>query len=95
MDSRCSLPVGSSGLMNMLVAWDSLCMNWAMLSVSFWAWPREPIMVLRTPRTMPVNSSGLRGSAAPGGLGVGLGPAALAGVLPAGGGGGVKIGWEA
>lgn len=94
----CSLPVGSSGLMKMLVAWDSLCMNWAMLSVSFWAWPREPIMVLRTPRTMPVNSSGLRASAAPGGLGVGLGPAAgvvPAGVVPAGGGGGEKMGWEA
>lgn len=81
--------------MNKLVAWDNLCMNWAMLSVSFWAWPREPIMVLRTPRTMPVNSSGLRASAAPEGLGVGLGPAPGAGVVPEGGGGGEKIGWEA
>lgn len=54
-------------------------------------------MVLKTPRTMPVNSSGLRASAAPGGLGVGLGPApgAGVGVGPEGGGGGEKMGWEA
>ena len=89
----CSLPVGSSGLMKMLVACDSLCMNWAMLSVSFWVWPREPIMVLRTPRTMPVNNSGLRASAAPVGLGIGLGPEPGAGAVPEGGGGGVKMGW--
>lgn len=77
----------------MLVAWDSLCMNWAMLSVSFWAWPKEPIMELRTPRTIPVNSSGFRASAAPGGLGVGFGPVAR--VVLEGGGGGEKMGWEA
>lgn len=87
---KVSLPVGSSGLMKMFVAWDSLCMNWAMLSVSFWAWPKEPIMVLRTPRTIPVNSSGLRASAAPGGLGAALGPGAR--VAPAAGGGGEKMG---
>lgn len=91
--SCCFLPVGSSGLIKILVAWDSLCMNWAMLSVSFWAWPREPIMVLRTPRTMPVNSSGLRASAAAGALGVGLGAAFDAGVVPEGGWGGEKMGW--
>lgn len=50
-------------------------------------------MVLRTPRTIPVNNSGLRASAAPGGLGVGLGPEARA--VPGGGGGGEKMGWEA
>lgn len=87
------LPVGSSGLMKMLVAWESLCMNWAMLSVSFWAWPKEPIMVLRTPRTISVKSSGLSDSAAPGGLGVGFGPAAR--LALGGGGGGEKMGWEA
>lgn len=80
----------------MLVDCDSLCMNWAILSVSFWPWPREPIMVLRTPRTMPVNSSGSRASAAAApGLGVGLGLAPGAGVVPGGGGGGEKMGWEA
>lgn len=79
----------------MLVAWDNLCMNWAMLSVSFWAWPSEPIMVLRTPRTMPVKSSGLKASAAPGGLGVGLGPGGGAVAVAEGGGGGTKTGWEA
>lgn len=50
-------------------------------------------MVLRTPRTIPVNSSGLRASAAPGGLGVGLGPAAR--LVPEGGGGGEKMGGDA
>lgn len=59
-------------------------------------------MVLRTPRTMPVNSSGLRDSAAAAatlglaaGLGWGLVPAVGAGVVPEGGGGGEKMGWEA
>lgn len=48
-------------------------------------------MVLNTPRTISVNSSGLSDSAAPGGLGVGFGPAAR---LAAGGaGGGAKMGW--
>lgn len=52
-------------------------------------------MVLRTPRTMPVNSSGFRASAAPGAFGVGAEPVGAAGVVPEGGGGGVKMGWEA
>lgn len=54
-------------------------------------------MVLRTPRTMPVNSSGSRASAAAAapGLCVGLGLAPGAGVVPGGGGGGEKMGWEA
>lgn len=77
--------------MNILVAWDSLCINWAILSVSYWAWPKEPIIVLKTPRTISVNSSGLRASAAPEALGVGVGPAAR--LVPEGGGGGEKIGW--
>lgn len=50
-------------------------------------------MVLRTPRTMPVISSGFRDSAAaPGGLDAGVGPVVGAGVVPAGGGGGEKMG---
>ncbi len=52
-------------------------------------------MVLRTPRTMPVKSSGLRASAAPGALGWAVGPVVWAGVVPEGGGGGEKMGWEA
>lgn len=35
-----------------------------MLSVSFWGVPRDPIIVDRTPCTMPVKSSGFRPSAA-------------------------------
>lgn len=50
-------------------------------------------MVLRTPRTISVNSSGLSDSAAPGGGAAGFGPAARP-VLD-GGGGAEKMGWEA
>lgn len=47
---------------NRLLVWDSLWMNWAMLSPLPCCAPRELIMVDRTPCTMPVNSSGLRES---------------------------------
>lgn len=46
-------------------------------------------MVLRTPRTMPVNNSGLRASAPAGGLGV----VPAAGAVPEEGWGGEKMGW--
>lgn len=42
---------------------------------------------------MPVNSSGLRASAAAGALGVGFGAALGAGVVSEGGWGGEKMGW--
>lgn len=88
----------------MLLVSESLWMNWAMLSVLLWGEPREPIMVDRTPCTIPVNNSGFRASPwapAPspvGGLGVvpggGVGvPEAGDWGAPLGGGG--KTGPEA
>lgn len=64
-----SLPIASPvpGV-KMLLVWESLWINWAMLSVSFWGVPREPIIVDRTPCTIPVKSSGFKpspGAAAP------------------------------
>lgn len=82
-----------------LLVWESLWINWAMLSVLPWPAPREPIMVDRTPCTMPVKSSGLRVSPPPlGGWGAVVGVAAegAGGVACEGGGcwfGGGNTGW--
>lgn len=47
---------------NRLLVWDSLWMNWAMLSPLPCCAPKELIMVDSTPCMMPVNNSGLRES---------------------------------
>lgn len=79
---------------NRLLVWDSLWMNWAMLSLlPCWA-PREPIMVDSTPWTMPVNSSGLRVSPPPLGAWGGGGPVVCGGIGEPGAGGGCWPGWE-
>lgn len=49
----------------MLLVWESLWMNWAMLSALPWGAPREPIIVDRTPCTIPVKSSVFRTSSGP------------------------------
>jgi len=82
-----------------LLVWESLWINWAMLSVLPWPAPRDPIMVDRTPCTIPVKSSGLRVSPPPlGGWGavVGAAPEGAGGVACEGGGcwfGGGNTGW--
>ena len=85
------LPEVSSEKVNRLLDWDSLWMNWAMLSVSPCPWPRGPIMEVKTPRTIPVKNS--ESTATPGGLGPVPGGAGPWG--PEGGGGAENTGWEA